>query len=231
MVTKSTKKSPQKFSFSTVFDADGQVLRDGDKWRQSYTKEEVEEVRAAAYEAGRKDEIALQDTEAVAHLAQISDKCTQMLGDLKTQSDHCRNQAMELVLVAARKIAGTALERFPQERVTQLIHSMVEDLRGAPQIRISCPPDMPPQARGRLVELGKEEHFVGALLITDDPELQHGDVSIEWADGQVCINTEEIAQRVDAAIRGWLAAMEYEESAQGDLFAAPLNPTGEQNNV
>ena len=213
-----TTEPTTRFSFETEFAADGTILRDGENWRQSFTREEMEAECEKAYGRGRDDVLVKTEETALAVVQTITGQCTQILGTLKSQSEACRTQAMELVLVAARKIAGRALEQFPDTQVEDTVCEVLKDLRAAPRLVVTCPSNVSESLTYKLEEMAKQSAFDGDLEVRLDAQAIAGDVSLEWAQGEVCISTEDIAQRVDKTIRQWLAATQ-EQDAQRDLFA------------
>lgn len=213
-----TTETITKFSFGTEFAADGTILRDGENWRQSFTREEMEAECEKAYARGRDDVLVKTEEVALQTVQTLSKQCTQLLSTLKDQSDACRTQAMELVLVAARKIAGRALEQFPDTQVEDTVREVLKDLRSAPRLVVTCPNTVSESLKYKLEEMAKQSAFDGDLEVRLDEQAAAGDVNLEWAQGEVCITTEDIAQRVETTIRQWLAATQ-EQDAQRDLFA------------
>ncbi|PHS27026.1 MAG: hypothetical protein COA84_05075 [Robiginitomaculum sp.] len=213
-----TTETITKFSFGTEFAADGTILRDGENWRQSFTREETEAECEKAYARGRDDVLVKTEEAALQTVQTLSGQCTQILSTLKSQSDACRTQAMELVLVAARKIAGQALEQFPDAQVEDTVREVLKDLRSAPRLVVTCPNTVSDSLTHKLQDMAAQSAFDGALEVRLDEQAAAGDVNLEWAQGEVCITTEDIAQRVEKTIRQWLAATE-EQEAQRDLFA------------
>lgn len=212
-----TTQTATKYSFATEFAADGTILRDGENWRQSFTREEMEAECEKAYARGRDDVLVKTEEAALQTVQTLSEQCTQILSTMQSQSNACRAQAMELVLVAARKIAGQALEQFPDTQVEDTVREVLKDLRSAPRLVVTCPKTVSDSLTGKLQDMAKQSAFDGALEIRLDDQAAAGDVKLEWAQGAVCLTTEDITQRVEATIRQWLAATE-EQEAQRDLF-------------
>ncbi len=214
------------FNFETEFAADGRVLRHGDKWRLTFTREEMQAECEKAYAKGRDDALAQAAQTAAAHLQTLAENSAVILQTLQEESRTCRAQAMELVLVAARKIAGTALERYPEERLRECISALLPDLRGQARLVVHCSKAVLPEQIEALHALAEEHGFEGALVIRQSDDAAPGDVTLEWAQGEICIDTGRIADKVENAVRHWLAATQSRE-VQGDLFAQPSNTNEE----
>jgi len=210
------------FTFETEFAADGRVLRDSGKWRLSFTREEMQAECEKAYERGRDDVLARAGETAAVHLQNLAEQSAQIVQTLNKESNAIRTQAMELVLVAARKIAGVALERYPQERLRECVSALFADLRGQARLVVTCAKEISQEQIKALHDMAEERGFDGALVIRQDEDAGPGDVTLEWAQGEICVNTQSIAGKVETAVRHWLAATETGE-AQGDLFTPPHN--------
>jgi len=207
-----------KFAFETEFAADGTILRDDTGWRMTFTQEEMQVERDKAYAEGKRDALVKAEQASAALLSALNDHSMQILSSLKAQANECRCQAIDLVLVAARKIAGRALECFPDEQVKDTVQEILKDLRKAPRLVVTCPTDISEKLSQDLQDMVTHSAFEGELIIRQSEEAAPGDVRLEWAQGEVDINTEDIANRVENTVRQWLAATE-EQEAQQDLFA------------
>ena len=202
----------------TEFAADGTILRDSKGWRLSYTSEEVQIERDKAYAEGQRDALVKAEQASTSLLKALNDHSTKILSTLQEQANECRCQAIEPVLVAARKIAGRALECFPDEQVKSTVQEVLKDLRSTPRLVVTCPGDTSDKLSRDLQEMVTQSAFDGELIIRQAEDAAPGDVRLEWAQGEVDINTEDIAGRVENTVRQWLAATE-EQEAQQDLFA------------
>ncbi len=211
--------SATKYVFDTEFASDGTILRDGDSYRMHFTREEMQIERDKAFAEGQQAALVKAEEQSCAHLKALCEQSTQILSTFKAHSDECRSQAIDLVLVAARKIAGTALEQYPDERVQGVVGDVLKDLRGAARLVIICPEGVSDAAKQGLQDLAKDNDFNGALVFRCAENAEPGDVVLEWAQGEICVNTAEIADRVESTVRHWLSATQAQES-QYDLFAA-----------
>jgi hypothetical protein len=63
--------------------------------------------------------------------------------------------------------------------------------------------------KGRLDALSEAHGYDGPVLIRTDEKLRAGEVSIDWSDGVVSIDPNDIAQRVEALMDAALAASEH----------------------
>jgi hypothetical protein len=217
-------KPTSKYAFDTEFAADGTILRDAGGWRQNFTLEEVQIERDKAYQEGQRDALVKAEEASAVILENLSEQSARILSSLHSHNNNCRAEAMEVVIIAARKIAGQALECFPDAQVERTVQEVLKDIKGAPRLVVTCPTNISDSLEKNVQGMAEHSAFEGALVVRKSDDAQAGDISLEWAQGEVCISTEDIAERVENTVRQWLAATEAHEEAQPDLFAYAANP-------
>ncbi len=203
--------SATKYTFDTEFSTDGRILRDGEKHRIHFTREEMKIERDKAFEKGQQAALVKAEEQSAISLKVLSEKSIHIISTLKNHSNEYRAQAIDLVLLAARKIAGAALERYPEEQIQGVVGDVLKDLRDVPRLIITCPAEITDAARENLHELAKNNDFEGTLIIRCAEDAQPGDIQLEWAQGEVSVNTADVAERVENTVRHWLAATEAQE--------------------
>jgi flagellar assembly protein FliH len=209
--------SVRKFVFDTEFSASGEIFRADSSRRTSFTPEEVEHERQQAYARGRED-AAARAAEAAAHATQALARQAQMIvGALAREAIALRRDAATLALVSARRIAGTALDRFGEDRVQAAVEDALAHLRHDPRVTVRVSLALA-QTIGPMIEACAEAmDFRGALVVRAEPSMASGDVSLEWAGGSVVHERADILARIEAAIDARLAEADR-EGAQLDLF-------------
>src|SRR5689334_2326312 len=123
---------PRKFTFDTVFDDDGAVTSQAPARKAFYTALEVEQVRAEAYEAGRAAALDQAQKDEARCLAEIRQAIGQAMGVLARAAHHHREAVVELAMAAARKIADTALDRFPEAAVQAAFEALLQEVESRP---------------------------------------------------------------------------------------------------
>lgn len=195
----------RKFAFDTEFAPDGTILNDATSGARRFTPDEVETARAAAYAQGKDDATAAAERAAAAALSEIAASAGALLQTMATESQAMRTDAAQLALVAARKIAGAALDAFGEARALGAIEAAMESLRHGPRLIIRTPQHMADALKPRIEEMAAEHGFGGAIVVRPDANLKAGAVVLDWTDGVVRIDPAEIAERIDALITTALA--------------------------
>jgi flagellar assembly protein FliH len=204
----------RKFDFGTVFSADGEVLRDGETVRRVLTREEVEQATAAAFEEGQSSVVAQAAQQQAEAVRAIASQMQLILARLQEESDALRRDAATTALVAAKKIAGAAIERHAAGSVTEFAQSVMADLRSAPVFRVRCADAIAGEVSTALEQTASEAGFEGAIDVRADAEMNGADCRLEWGSGEIERSREDIEDRIDALVAEWLAAPHEDPSAE-----------------
>lgn len=193
----------RKFAFETEFAPDGAILRDAAK---KITPEEIEAQSALAYQNGRHDAVAQAEREAAAALQALADASSAILTRLDAESRAMREEAARVALIAARKIAGAALDAFGAERAAAAIEAAMDSLRHQPRLVVKLSPEAAEALRPRIAAMCETHAYAGAILVRPEPSMGAGEVSIDWSDGVVTLNSDEATQRINTLLEAALAA-------------------------
>ncbi|MEN0653734.1 MULTISPECIES: hypothetical protein [Hyphobacterium] len=206
----------QKFAFTTVFSASGEVLRDGDRVRRILTEEEVADATRIAFSEGEASQVArAAQTEADAMRA-IASQMQLILTRLHGESETLRAEAAKLAIAAAGTIAGAALDRFAAETVSALVADAMTDLRGEPRLSVHCAPELETPLTEKLASIADRTGFEGGVTVRGEAGLSGADCRLEWRRGSVSRSREEIAERLDALVAKWLERGPEESTAADD---------------
>ncbi|MFZ2029382.1 MAG: hypothetical protein WAU68_03660 [Vitreimonas sp.] len=193
----------QKFAFDTEFSPDGAILRDA-AWK--LTEEEIEAQSAQAYQKGRHDAVAQAEREAAVALQALADASSAILTRLDAESRAMRDEAARVALVAARKIAGAALDSFGADRAAAAIEAAMDSLRHQPRLVVKLSPQAAETLQPRIASMCETHAYAGAILVRAEPGLGSGEVSIDWSDGVVTLSPTDAAERINTLLEAALAA-------------------------
>lgn len=193
----------RKYAFDTEFAADGAVVRAS---TTRLSPEAVEAERKAAYERGKQDVMALAERESAAALAQIAQATNAILSRLDNESNILRADAAQLAMAAARKIAGAALDQFGADRVASAIEATMDMLRHQPRLVVKLAPEAAEILKPRIEAMAEAHAYAGAILVRAEPNLRGGAVAIDWSDGVIALDPDDIARRAEEIVSSALAA-------------------------
>jgi flagellar assembly protein FliH len=193
----------RKFAFETEFAPDGAIVRDAAK---KLTAEEIEAQSALAYQRGKHDAVAQAEREVAVALQALADASSAILTRLDAESRAMRDEAARIALVAARKIAGEALDAFGAERAAAAIEAAMDGLRHQPRLVVKLSPQAAETLQPRIAAMCETHAYAGAILVRAEPALGAGEVSIDWSDGVVTLSPADAAERISTLLEAALAA-------------------------
>ncbi|MFC3070824.1 FliH/SctL family protein [Phenylobacterium soli] len=206
----------QKFSFDTVFDADGGIAFQAPRPKRTFSAEEVEQIRRKAFAEGEQAAHASIAAQQQLALAGVAAACHQALPKLAEVAHEHRVTSARLSLACARAIAGAALDRFPEAPLQAALASLSQEIEAAPRLVVTAAPDLAERIQGVLSELAGAAGYAGAIQVKPDAGLPTHAFGLDFGDGQAAFDPEAAAARVTAALEEALAA-------EG-LHAEPLIP-------
>jgi flagellar assembly protein FliH len=192
----------RKYAFETEFAADGEILREPSK----RIAPDVLAASAEGYERGKADAVAQAERRSAAALEALADAASGVLTRLEAESQSMRAEAARVALAAARKIAGAALDAYGVERAKQAIEAAMDMLRHQPRLVIKLPPDAAEALAPRIADMCATHAYASAVLVRVEPDLNTGDVSIDWSDGAVTMSPADAILRIEQLIDAALSA-------------------------
>lgn len=215
----SAAPSHQKFAFDTVFDDAGAVAFAPLRAKRSYSPEEVEQIRRDAFAEGERSAVAVAQAQVAAALSQIATDAQGALGALTRVAHDHRVHAAELSLAAARKIADSALDRFPQAPVAAAMVELAREIEAQPRLMVRVAPDVVEAVQAELDAVAQAIGFAGQIIARAEPGMPAAAFHLDWGEGRAAFDPAAAALRVAEALDTALAA-------EG-LHAEPLLPSHE----
>lgn len=202
--------SGNTFIFDTEFSPEGDVLQGGE--RSFYSRDEAAELTSRARHEG---EQAAQ-AQGVAALQTFMSNINAVHAGLAQAAAQAREEAAELALAAARKIAGAALDANGEAAAAEALSEAIRNLKTGPAIVVSVPKQAMQALLPHLEKL-KATGAADAIRLEPNDNAMPGDWRIEWADGAESFDREQVADAVEAAVR---ARLHDPVAVQPDLFSA-----------
>ncbi len=117
-----------------------------------------------------------------------------------------RREAVEIAVAAAKRLALGLIEKSAERSVEKLLHELLGELRDEPRITLRVNDQIAEVLGPRIDTLAAQEGFAGTVQLIPDPGMAPGNCRIEWGAGGVERSIDTIAERIDAAVAGYLAA-------------------------
>ncbi|BCW88481.1 hypothetical protein sos41_16210 [Alphaproteobacteria bacterium SO-S41] len=201
-------QKPRKFTFDQHFDAGPAQARAAaaPKVKKFYTPEELEAEKTAAYERGRGSLEAITAQSQTLALGQIAEAAMTALNTLDEMAAEARAQALRTGLVAAQRIAGAALDRYPLDTIEDTIAQCLAQAAHEPRIVIKVDSRVADALKARIAALADDIGFAGRLIVTVEPRHGVADCRLEWTDGGVERDAAAIAARIETALERFIDA-------------------------
>ena len=215
----------QRFSFTNVFEGDGDAPVNAPIRKAFYTVVEVEAERAIAFADGQRAALDQAAREEAQCLEAIRQGIVQSLGALAQVAHDHREAVTDLALAAARKIADAALDQFPEAPATAAFEALLREVESYPRLLVRAPEAHVERMQAALDQAAQNAGFAGQVSVKADPRMNGGAFIFEWGEGRAAFDPEQAAARIAEALKAAIAADgvhgEPPISAQG-----PIPPEG-----
>jgi flagellar assembly protein FliH len=138
----------------------------------------------------------------------------QLIAQLQMVETRLENEAIEVAVAVARKLAPALIEREPFAEIAALTSSCFQHLTSKPHVVVRVNDVSYETAKEQLEEIARARGFEGRLVVLAEPDMLPGDCKVEWADGGVNrdrTNTETaVAEAVERYIDARAANPEQE---------------------
>ena len=217
----------QKYNFDVVFDEEGAVVSTPTE-RRKYSAEEVEAIKTQAYEDGESSEMARAANLTERTISQLASTVQQALQSLDQDAFRAKQQAFQLAITSAGKLAQHALRQYPFTEIEPLIEECLANAPTQSRIMITAPEEVRSVLEERIQDLAQTYQIEGRICIQVDPNMPPGDCKIEWDEGGVARSLDEIEQMIADIVSRRLTA-EQAQFEQLDLFDQNLTSSNDDD--
>ncbi len=197
----------KKFLFDLDFDAGAAAAERPEE--PSFSAEELEAARQAAYAEGEAVGRAAARQETEAAIAALLEQAAGQLQNLMAETQAAQR---DMTHSAARigHAVGTALARelmaaHPLAEIEAMLRECMSELREEPRLVIRTHETRLDSIREPMERLKASAGFTGDIVIVADDALSPDSCRLEWADGGAELNTDDIRTAVDDAVNRFLS--------------------------
>ena len=174
-----------KFTFDTSFAPEDAGASTDPRRRRSYTADEIDAIRAASYEEGRRCG-DVRAAEALAHsISQVAAAFVDAISVVDREIEIVRGEAAQLAVHAAVKLAGAALAHAPEAEIADTLRMALHEAISETHVTVKVAPDLVHSLQEKLTEAAAQEGYEGRLRFVPDASLYGADCRIEWRGGGV----------------------------------------------
>lgn len=207
-------QSPSPFMFETEFTPQGEVLSGPE--RKYFSREETDQLAAKARVEGEAKARQAAEVKGFQSVDKIVAHLAPVAAQLAAIADQLRAEAAELAIIAARKIAGAALDKNGEETAAAAIADVVRQLKLNPVVTVSLAPESIPEVERRMEQL-RRQGIGTAITFLADPKARPGDWKVEWGEGSTGFSREGVEAVLDSIID---ARLQDPVAPQLELFSA-----------
>lgn len=195
------------FAFDTEFDAQGGVVRGAafQPIKRAYSPVEVEALVAQARVEAREAALAEAESLQAMALSTIGQAVSSAMPTLAQVAQTHREQAAELAMAAARVVAASALDRYPEGPLQAALEALGQEIDASPRLVIRSG-QLDDAGRARLQQLCADAGFSGVVAFRDEPGLPVAAFQLEWADGRAAFDPADAFARMGEALHSALAS-------------------------
>ena len=196
------------FAFDTEFDASGVVVNAVPAFRpikRAYGPAEVEALVAGARLEARNQALAEIDSIQTMALSAIGQALASAAPALAQVAQAHRQQSAELALTAARVVAASALDRYPEAPLQAALEALGQEIDASPRLVIRTG-DLDEATHARVQQLCADAGFSGIVAFRTEPGMAAAAFQLEWADGRAAFDPAEAFARMSEALNSALAA-------------------------
>ncbi len=193
---------PKKFTFDTEFRPEGDLVSNAARARarRVFTQGEIDQMFAKARAEGMKaGQVRAIEAQGAA-INQLCDTVRDSMGAAHNEIDAIREEAAQLALIAARKLARRALEALPEGEVEEALREAIHQAITEPRIVLRAAPNVIALLKDKLDELAHELGYEGRIVANAEQGMRGGDCRIEWRGGGAERTFEHLEQAIGEVI-------------------------------
>ncbi|BAE49305.1 FliH/SctL family protein [Paramagnetospirillum magneticum] len=178
----------------------------------TFTEEDLQVVREAAYEEGHRNGTAEANETQQALLAASLDRVSNALAMLDAAqadaNDLNQRIAARVAMAVLKKVLPAACEQNAFEEVVRTVQECLTHVLDEPRIIVRVDSSLVDPLRERLEHTAIEHGFEGRVVVQADPRVAIGDCRVEWTDGGAERDQVRLIADIETAVNRALALPE-----------------------
>lgn len=197
----------RKFLFDNDFSSGGGAAQ---------TSAQAAEAEARGYrngfEAGQREAAAQTERLAANATNDIANAMNAIAANFAQIHNRLETEALDIAVSVGRKLAGELMAAEPIGEIAGLVSDCFRHLTATPHLAVRVNDSLYEACRAKLEELARHSGFQGKLVILAEPDIPTGDCRIEWADGGVVLDRQEVEARIAELVARYMASRSLERT-------------------
>lgn len=190
----------------------------------SYSQEELDDAREAAYQQGRQEGMAAAMSGIEQQMVMTLEHVLSKTGDLAKAYDHwtqeMQNDALRLSSSIMRKLAPELVRGTELPQIEHVINEAFQFLTEQPKVMIRVASELEAPLREKVQLMASRVGYEGEVVLVGDPDLVATDCRVSWSAGAVERALDETWAEIDEIIARALKALPP-RSRSGEPDAMP----------
>ena len=179
----------------------------------TFTEEDLQVVREAAYEEGHRNGIAeaneTQQALLAASLERVSNALAMLDSAQADANDANQRIAARVAMAVLKKVLPAACEQNAFEEVVRTVQECLGHVLDEPRIIVRVDSALVDPMRERLEQTAIEHGFEGRVVVQADTRVAIGDCRVEWTDGGAERDQARLIADIENAVNRALAPPEH----------------------
>ena len=209
-----------KFNFDDDFEVRPEDI---EKTRAADTLQQVEAARSQSYTDGVEEGRRQAFAEIESHTAQSMESVSHALKALQQDGQQLREinegKSAALSYLIARKIAGKLVDENPEGVIETVIQEALRAGHRENTLTVHVSSALAENMKPCVEGLKAQSTFGGEIKVVASPALEGVDCRIEWTDGGLEYNQDDVIKQIDAIISNFMTAKS--ENANQSVVEVP----------
>lgn len=146
------------------------------------------------------------DAQLAGALENIASGIAEMLAERNATNVMRRDQPVHIAMAILRKVLPESARRGALNEIEGLVHQCLTEMVDEPRFVVRVAEELQGEVRERLETLADEGGFSTRLIVVGDPSIGYSDCRIEWADGGMERDTNQLLDDVSHVMESLLEA-------------------------
>ncbi|MBO6634957.1 FliH/SctL family protein [Parvibaculum sp.] len=226
-------KQAVKFTFDTHFGEKPTHSAAETNSSNGLTDADLETARERGYAdghaAGMQEAAARSERELETAMTQLATSAASLLSALDGHMASITKESLAVALEASRKLAPAMIATRPEAEIEAVLRDCLTHLNREPHILLRVSASLVDRLKENVDRMAMERGLSGRIILLGEPGLTEGDCVVEWADGGVVRNHDEIEQEIGDIVARYVETLSASKADRNALaMPEPNSPADRQ---
>lgn len=214
-------KQAVKFTFDTHFGERPTRSAADASSAHSLTNADVEAARAEGYAEGRaageREAVERSDRELHDAMTLLAESAASLVTALDSQMASMKRESVTIAMEISRKLAPAMVATRPEAEIEAVLRDCLAHLNREPHILLRVATSLVDRLKDTVDRMAMERGLSGRIILLGEPGMTEGDCVVEWADGGVVRNREEIEREITGIVTRYIETLSTSKTDRNAL--------------